>query len=94
MKSPMQIWRHSLGLALSIALFIAGKGMVAGGHRWAAGALTRHAASSGAVSKFFLYSGKFLEVVAVVGGFVEAVAVMVLASGVLVDLVWAFGFGE
>jgi hypothetical protein len=93
MRSPMQIWRHLLGVVLCCALFLAGKLMADDCRKWAA-VLTRHAASCGRVSKIFLYSGKFFEVVAVIGGFVEAVAVMVLASGWLFELVTAFGATE
>jgi hypothetical protein len=93
MRSPMQIWKHSLGVVLCIVLFLAGKLMVADCRRWGL-ALTRRAASAGRLSKIFLYSGKLFEVVAVVAGFVEAVAVMVLASGWLIDLVTAFGGAE
>jgi hypothetical protein len=97
MRSPMQIWRHSLGVVLFCALFLAGRLMATGSHRWA-GVLTRHGASAGRISRFFLLSGKFFVLVAVVGGFVEAVAVMVLASGWLIDflgdVVAAFGFAD
>jgi len=93
MRSPMQIWRHLLGVMVSCALFVAGKLMVAGGHRLA-GALAQRAVSSGVVSKFFVTAGKFFEVVAVVGAFVETVAVMVLASGWLIYFFWAFGGAE
>jgi hypothetical protein len=93
MRSPMQIWRLLLGVALCVALFLAGRLMVEDCRKWA-GALTRRAASSGRVSKFFLYCGKFFETVAVVAGFVETVAVMVLASGWLIDMVMAFGATE
>ena len=68
--------------------------MVDRGHKWAAGAQARHAASSGRASKIFLVCGKFCEAVALVGGFVETVAVMVLASGWLIDLVTAAGGAE
>jgi hypothetical protein len=93
MRSPMQIFRHSLGVALSLALFLTGKLLVEDSRKWAQ-ALTRHAASSRRVSKILLYSGKFFEVVAVVGGFVETVAVMVLASGWLIDLLSMSGAAE
>jgi hypothetical protein len=93
MHSPMQLLRHSLGVGLFFALFLAGRLMAADSLKWA-GALTRHTASSGKVGKIFLLSGKFFEVVAVVGGFVEAVAVMVLASGWLIDMVTTFGAAE
>ncbi len=93
MRSPMQIWRHLLGVALCCALFLAGRLMVEDCRKWA-GVLTRHAASSGRVSKIFLYGGKFFETVAVIAGFVESVAVMVLASGWLIEMVTAFGATE
>ena len=93
MHSTVGIWRHSLGMLVFVALFLAGKLMVADCRKWAT-ALTGRRATSGPISNFFLYSGKFFEVVAVVAGFVEAVAVMVLASGWLVDLVSTFGVAE
>jgi hypothetical protein len=93
MRSPMQIWRHLLGIGLACALFLAGRLMVAGGRKWA-DAMTRHARSSGTVSKIFLYCGRFFEMVAVVGGFIEVVAVTVLTCGLLIDLVTAFGGAE
>jgi len=93
MHSPMQIWRHLVGVVLCLTLFVAGNLMVVSGRKRAK-ALTQRAATSGRMSKFFLYSGKIFEVVAVIAGFVETVAVMVLASGWLIDLVTGYGTVE
>ncbi len=93
MHLPIQILRHSLGLAIFCALYFAGKFAVADGQKWSR-ERTRKADLEGGVGKFFLYGGRFFEVVAFVGGFIEAVAVMVLASGWLINLVTGFGLAE
>lgn len=93
MHSPIQVLRHSLGVALFFALFLVGRLMVVDARRWA-DTLMRRSSISRRVSKIFLFAGKMFEVVAVVGGFVEAVAVMVLASGWLIELVTTFGVAE
>ena len=95
MHSPiqMQILRHTLGVAIFCALFLAGK-LVAETGQNRVGKLAHKSETDGAVGKFFLYSGRFFEAVAFVGGFIEAVAVMVLASGWLIDLVTGFGLAE
>lgn len=93
MHLPIQILRHSLGLAIFCALYFAGRLAVTDGQRWGR-ERTPKADSESAAGNFFLYGGRFFEVVAFVGGFIEAVAVMVLASGWLIDLVTGFGVAE
>ena len=93
MHSPMRILRHSLGMAICCAMFLAGKLVAERGRRWDRN-LARRPDSYIAVSKIFFFSGKFVEVVAFVAGFIEAVAVMVLASAWLYDLVAGLGLGE
>lgn len=82
----MLILRHIFRIVLCCGLFVLGKTMVLGQHRWAA-MLAQRQVSSRRACKFFLYGGRTFEVVGFVWGFLEVVAVMVLTSGWVTALI-------
>ena len=81
----MRILFHITGLGLSICLFLLGS-LVAKRSGRLASALTHTPTSNDRLCKFFQYSGGTFKVVASIGGLLECVSVVVLTSGVIIDV--------
>jgi hypothetical protein len=81
----MRILFHITGLGLCICLFLLGSFIVKRSGRLAT-ALTHTPDSNDRLCKFFQLSGGTFKVVASIGGLLESVSVVVLTSGVLIDV--------
>ncbi len=81
----MRILFHIMGLGLFICLFLLGSFMAKRSGRLAS-TLTHTPVSNKRLCKFFQYSGGTFKVVASIGGLLESVSVVVLTSGVLIDI--------
>ncbi len=81
----MRILFHITGLVLCICLFLLGNFMAKRSGRLAS-ALTHTPVSNERLCKFFQYSGGTFKAVASIGGLLESVSVVVLTSGVLIDI--------